>query len=243
MHWGANVVATGLLFDSWGDDGRMGNACLVEAVRRRSHHVRGETAGHQAERAKGGNFLTVEFNSEPLLTWREKGWAKLAHECTALPSGQNLCLLRLSRLNSYTQWLKRLLFVQIKTFSKAPLFSKGWRKVECVVTMVTAWPWHLKPLSLPRSRPWRAFWQPSTQNTFTKCVSQFPIVNTMEHCNEQRRELSSISLYQTVVNVKQENSFLILLTCHADNAQVWVSLESSALPYDIQPSVNVYTAF
>lgn len=199
MHRGADVVTTGLLFDSRGDDGRMGNAGLVEAVRRWSHHVRGETAGHQAERAKGGNILTAGFKSKPLLTWREKGWANLAHKCPALTSGWNsLCLLRLSRLNSFTQWVKCLLFVQIKTFSKTPLFSNGWRKVECVVTMVTAWPWHLKPLSLPRSRPWRAFWQPSTQNTFTKCLSQFPIVNTMELCNEQRGKLSSISLFHAL---------------------------------------------
>lgn len=57
VHGGADVVTTGLLLDGWGDDGRMGNAGLVEAVWRRSHHVRGETAGHQAEKAKGGETL------------------------------------------------------------------------------------------------------------------------------------------------------------------------------------------
>lgn len=51
MHGGADVVAAGLLFDSWGDDGRMRDAGLVEAVWRWGHHVRGETAGDQA---KGG---------------------------------------------------------------------------------------------------------------------------------------------------------------------------------------------
>lgn len=64
MHCGADVVPTGLLFDSRGDDGGMGNAGLVEAVWRWSHHVRRETAGHQAERVKEGNVLTVGFNSE-----------------------------------------------------------------------------------------------------------------------------------------------------------------------------------
>lgn len=68
MHCGADVVPTGLLFDSRGDDGRMGNASLVEAVWRWSHHVRRETAGHQAERVKEGNVLTVGFNSELPLT-------------------------------------------------------------------------------------------------------------------------------------------------------------------------------
>lgn len=52
MHGGADVVTAWLLFDSRRDDGGMGNAGLVEAVRRWSHHVRGETAGHQAERKK-----------------------------------------------------------------------------------------------------------------------------------------------------------------------------------------------
>jgi len=53
----------GLLFDSRGDDGRMGDAGLMEAVWRRRHHVRREPAGHQAVRATGGDILTVEFNS------------------------------------------------------------------------------------------------------------------------------------------------------------------------------------
>lgn len=61
MHRGAHV--TGLLFDSRGDDGGMGNASLVEAVRRRRHHVRGETAGHQAVRETGGDILTVGFET------------------------------------------------------------------------------------------------------------------------------------------------------------------------------------
>lgn len=51
MHVGADVVAAGLLLDSRGDDGRMRDAGLVEAVRRRGHHVRRETAGDQAEEA------------------------------------------------------------------------------------------------------------------------------------------------------------------------------------------------
>jgi len=58
MHRGADVSA-GLLFDGRRDDGRMGDASLVEAVRRRGHHMRGETAGHQTGRVKGGNILTV----------------------------------------------------------------------------------------------------------------------------------------------------------------------------------------
>ena len=55
MHRGAHVT-TGLLLDSRGDDGRVGNAGLVEAVRRRSHHVRGEAAGHQAEEGQEATF-------------------------------------------------------------------------------------------------------------------------------------------------------------------------------------------
>lgn len=65
MHRGTHVT-TGLLFDSRGDNGGVRYAGLVEAVRRRSHHVRGEAAGHQAARATGGNVLTVGFNREPL---------------------------------------------------------------------------------------------------------------------------------------------------------------------------------
>lgn len=83
MHCGADVVPTRLLFNSWGDDGRMGNTGLVEAVWRRSHHVRRETAGHQAARAKGGNNLTVGFKSQPPLTRREKG--ELTRHMNALP--------------------------------------------------------------------------------------------------------------------------------------------------------------
>ena len=67
MHRGADVTA-GLLFDSRRHNGGVGNAGLVEAVRRWGHHVRGETAGHQAERAEEGNILTVGFNREPLST-------------------------------------------------------------------------------------------------------------------------------------------------------------------------------
>lgn len=52
MHCGADVVTAGLLFDSRRHNGGMGDAGLVEAVRRWSHHVRRETAGHQAEGAK-----------------------------------------------------------------------------------------------------------------------------------------------------------------------------------------------
>ena len=86
MHRGADVTA-GLLFDGRGDDGRMGNAGLVEAVRRWSHHVRGETAGHQAERAEEGNILTVGFNSETSVNLTRKGCANLAHKCPALACG------------------------------------------------------------------------------------------------------------------------------------------------------------
>lgn len=68
MHRRTNVVATGLLFDSRGDDGGVRNAGLVEAMWRRGHHVRGETTGHQAERAKGGNVLTVGFSMKSPLT-------------------------------------------------------------------------------------------------------------------------------------------------------------------------------
>lgn len=57
MHCGADVVTAGLLFDSRRHNGGMGNAGLVEAVWRWSHHVRRETAGHQAERAKGGEMF------------------------------------------------------------------------------------------------------------------------------------------------------------------------------------------
>lgn len=64
MHCGADVVTAGLLFDSWRHNGGMGNAGLVEAVRRWSHHVRRETAGHQAERAKDGEmFLKWVFTA------------------------------------------------------------------------------------------------------------------------------------------------------------------------------------
>lgn len=74
MHCGADVVTAGLLFDSRRHNGGMRNAGLVEAVRRWSHHVRRETAGHQAERAKGGgNVLKVGFYSQAPLSRREKG--------------------------------------------------------------------------------------------------------------------------------------------------------------------------
>lgn len=196
VHWGADVVATGLLLDGGGHDGRMRNASLMEAVWRWSHHVRGETAGHQAGRRKRRQNINSGVKQWTSVNVTRK--ANLAHKLLALDCKWNsLCLLPLSRLNSYTQWVTCLLFVQIKTFSKGPLFTNGWRKVECVVTMVTAWPWHLKPLSVPRSKPWRAFWQPSTQNTFTKCLSQFPIVNTKGHCNGQRGKLGSILLHHT----------------------------------------------
>lgn len=46
MHGGADVVSAGLLLDGRRDDGRVGNAGLVETVRRRRHHVRREAAGH-----------------------------------------------------------------------------------------------------------------------------------------------------------------------------------------------------
>lgn len=49
MHGGADVVSAGLLLDRRGDNGRVRDAGLVEAVRRRGHHVRRETAGDQAE--------------------------------------------------------------------------------------------------------------------------------------------------------------------------------------------------
>lgn len=59
MHGGTDVVTAGFLLDGWRDDGRMGDAGLVEAVWRRGHHVRGESAGHQAEGGgKGATFLT-----------------------------------------------------------------------------------------------------------------------------------------------------------------------------------------
>lgn len=83
MHWGADVITTWLLLDGRGDDGRMGNAGLVEAVWGRGYHVRGETAGHQAERAKGGKILTVGFNSKTLLTRQEK--VQITWHITALP--------------------------------------------------------------------------------------------------------------------------------------------------------------
>lgn len=53
-----DVVTVGLLLDGRRDDGRVGNARLVEAVRRWSHHVRGETAGHQAEERKEATMNT-----------------------------------------------------------------------------------------------------------------------------------------------------------------------------------------
>lgn len=84
MHGGADVITTGLLLDGRGDYGRMRNAGLVEAVRRRSYHVRGETAGHQAERAKGGSVLTVGFKSKTVNLTREHS-DNLAHNCPALP--------------------------------------------------------------------------------------------------------------------------------------------------------------
>lgn len=37
-----------------------------------------------------------------------------------------------------------------------------------------------------------------TEHLFTKWLSQFPIVNTMKHCNGQRGKLSSIPLYHTL---------------------------------------------
>lgn len=54
MHVGADVVSAGLLLDRRGDDGRVRDAGLVEAVRRWGHHVRRETAGDQAEGAQIG---------------------------------------------------------------------------------------------------------------------------------------------------------------------------------------------
>lgn len=70
MHVGADVPA-GLLLDRRGDDGGVRDAGLVEAVRRRGHHVRGETAGDQAgggaewrgRRFKSG-FLTAGRREE-----------------------------------------------------------------------------------------------------------------------------------------------------------------------------------
>lgn len=98
MHRGADVTA-GLLLDGRGDDGRMGNAGLVEAVRRRGHHVRGETAGHQAEKTKGGNILTDGFDGKFL-----KRPSKLGTLLPCLtPWVKTLYLLHLSRLKSYTQ--------------------------------------------------------------------------------------------------------------------------------------------
>lgn len=71
MHVGADVPA-GLLLDRRGDDGGVRDAGLVEAVRRRGHHVRGETAGDQAgggDRVAGGRrfksgFLTAGRREE-----------------------------------------------------------------------------------------------------------------------------------------------------------------------------------
>lgn len=48
VHGGADVVSAGLLLDGRGDDGGVRDAGLVEAVRWRGHHVRGEAAGDQA---------------------------------------------------------------------------------------------------------------------------------------------------------------------------------------------------
>lgn len=59
VHGGADIVAAWFLLDGWRDNGGMGDAGLVEAVWWRGHHVRGETAGHQAARAKRGNILTA----------------------------------------------------------------------------------------------------------------------------------------------------------------------------------------
>lgn len=67
MHCGAHVP-TGLLFDRRGDDGGMGYAGLMEAVRRRGHHVRGEAAGHQADGTKEGKASRAGFCSEPPVT-------------------------------------------------------------------------------------------------------------------------------------------------------------------------------
>lgn len=53
VHGGADVVSAGLLLDGWGDDGGVRDASLVEAVRWRGHHVRGEAAGDQAGGGKG----------------------------------------------------------------------------------------------------------------------------------------------------------------------------------------------
>lgn len=50
LHRGADVIPAGLLFDCRGDNSGVRDARLVEAVWRRSHHVRGEPAGHQAAR-------------------------------------------------------------------------------------------------------------------------------------------------------------------------------------------------
>lgn len=62
LHCGADVIPTGFLFDCRGDNGGMRYAGLVEAVRRWSHHVRREAAGHQAARATVRNILTACFS-------------------------------------------------------------------------------------------------------------------------------------------------------------------------------------
>lgn len=60
MHGGTDVVAAGFLLDGWRDDGGVGNAGLMEAVRRRGHHVRGETAGHQAGKGEKRQHFTSQ---------------------------------------------------------------------------------------------------------------------------------------------------------------------------------------
>lgn len=63
LHCGADVVSIGLLFDCWGDNGRMRYASLVKAVWRRSHHVGWEATGHQTEGTKESSFLRANFRN------------------------------------------------------------------------------------------------------------------------------------------------------------------------------------
>lgn len=60
VHGGADVSA-GLLLDRRGDDGRVRDAGLVEAVRRWGHHVRRETAGDQADGAQIGGETVYKW--------------------------------------------------------------------------------------------------------------------------------------------------------------------------------------
>ena len=79
-----------------------------------------------------------------------------------------------------------------------------------------------------------------TEHLLTKCLSQFPIVNTMEHCNGPRGKLSAVPLYHTLYGYcsksKSESRVISFTLWYIQHGPTQCQLMSWSFSKCLQPS-------